>query len=82
MANVKVGTVTHYYDKIGVGIVKLAAPLRVGDTIKVVRKDGEFTQQVSSIEIKHQSVASGKKGDEIGIKMDQVVKEKDEVFKA
>lgn len=81
MADTKVGVITHYYDKIGVGIVKVGGVLKVGDTIKIVGKNGEFTQAVSSIQVEHQDVTSAKKGDEVGIKMDQPVKEKDEVFK-
>lgn len=80
MADTKVGVITHYYDKIAVGIVKLDGPLRVDDTIKVVGKNGEFTQEVSSMQFEHQNIDSAKKGDEVGIKLDQPVREKDEVF--
>lgn len=81
MADTKIGVVTHYYDKIGVGIVRLDGTLGVGDNIKIVGKNGEFTQAVSSMQIEHQSLKSAKKGDEVGIKLDNAVKEKDQVFK-
>ena len=77
----QVGVVSHYYDKIGVGIVKLNASLKVGDTVKIVGKNGEFTQEISSMQLEHQSIDGAKKGDEVGVKLDQRVKEKDQVFK-
>ena len=77
----QVGVVSHYYDKIGVGIVKLNASLKVGDTVKSVGKNGEFTQEISSMQLEHQSIDGAKKGDEVGVKLDQRVKEKDQVFK-
>ena len=38
----KVGKITHYYDQLGVGIVKLAKPLKVGQTVKINDKNNKF----------------------------------------
>jgi len=76
----KIGTVTHYYGKIGVGIVKLSGTVKVGDTLHFVGHSSDFTQAVDSIQIKHEQVESAKKGDEVGIKINQKVHEGDEVF--
>jgi len=76
----QVGTVTHYYDKIGVAVVKLTAPLKVGDTLKISGHDQEFTQQVESMQLEHQNIEKGKKGQEIAIKIDRKVKEKDRIY--
>lgn len=81
MADKKIGKITHYYDHLGVGIVKLAGPLANGDTIKVVGHGKEFTQAVSSMQFEHQALPSAKKGQEIGVKLDQKVKDGDVVFK-
>lgn len=81
MADQKVGVVTHYYDKIGVGIVKLLAPLALEDTIKIVGGDGEFSQTLDSMQVEHENIQKGKKGDVVGIKLNQPVKDKWEVFK-
>ncbi|OGG26870.1 hypothetical protein A2960_01775 [Candidatus Gottesmanbacteria bacterium RIFCSPLOWO2_01_FULL_39_12b] len=78
---VKIGTITHYYDKIGVAVVKLIKPMVAGDTIKISGKGREFTQVVSSIQKEHQELKKAKKGDDIGMKVDQPVKPKDVVFK-
>lgn len=79
---VKIGTITHYYDKIGVAVVKLVKPLAAGDSIKISGHGKEFTQVVSSIQKEHTELKKAKKGDDIGMKVDQSVKPKDEVFKA
>ena len=76
----KIGEVIHFYDHISVAIVKLAAPLKNGDTVKFVHGDNEFTQVVDSMELEHKKLDSAKKGAEIGMKVDKPVKPKTEVF--
>ena len=78
----KVGKVTHYYDKIGVAVVELTADLAVGDRIKFTRGGEDmFEQTVESIQVEHNKIDSAKKGDTIGLKVDQPVKEGAEIFK-
>lgn len=79
---VKVGKVTHFYDKIGVAVVDLEVDLAVGDTIKFVRGGEDlFEQQVSSIQIEHEKVETAKAGQTVGLKTDQEVKDGAEVYK-
>ena len=70
IADRKIGSVTHYYDKIGVAVVKLEkGDLKVGDKIKLVAKDGsEVTQEISSMQIEHANIDIAKSGDEFGLK--------------
>lgn len=75
-----IGKITHYYGSIGVGIIELSGNLKVGDTIHVKGKTGEFEQPVDSIQIEHKPVDSAGKGDVVGVKMAQKVKEGDEVY--
>ncbi|MDP2856260.1 MAG: translation elongation factor-like protein [bacterium] len=77
-----IGKVTHFFDKIGVAALKLKAPLKSGDTIVFRNNAGEdiFEQKIDSIQIEHESVKKAKKGDEIGIKVDQKVHENNEVY--
>ncbi len=82
MADVKVGKVTHYYDKIGVAVVQLEAPLSVGDKIKITGHENEFSQAVSSMQYDHKDLQKAEKGKDIGLKVDQKVKEGDEVYRA
>jgi putative protease len=68
--------VIHFFDKIQVAILKLTAPLKVGDTIKFKHGEDEFSQSVESLELDHKPIKGAKKGDEIGLKVTQPVKEK------
>lgn len=82
MKDQKVGRVTHFYDKIGVAVLELTAPLRVGDRIKFVRGGEDlFEQEVKSMQLEHKAVEEVKAGDEVGLKVDQGVKDAAEVFK-
>ena len=76
-----IGKITHYYDKIGVSVVELSDDLAVGDTIKVSGHGREFTQEVDSMQIEHEDVKSAKKGDSVGMKVDQKVHEGYKVYK-
>ena len=78
----KVGKVTHYYDKLNVAIVDLDGTLSVGDNIKFARGGEDlFEQKVESIQIEHEKKDSAGKGDVVGLKTNEAVKEGTEVFK-
>lgn len=77
----ELGTVTHYYDKIGVAIIKLNDALSVGDAIKFVRGDDEFEEKIESMQVEHEDVQKAKKGDEVGVKVSQKAKEGALVYK-
>ena len=81
MTDTKVGTITHYYDKIGVAVVEVLAPIKVGEKIKISGHDKEFEQVISSMQVEHQNIEQAKKGEAVGMKVDQPVKEGDEVYK-
>jgi U32 family peptidase len=73
--HLKKGTITHYYDKLGVGIIKLSSGLKLGDSLTIKNKQGDdiFTQDVSSMQVDHKEVSSAKKGDELGVKLEKSV---------
>jgi translation elongation factor EF-1alpha len=78
----KVGKVTHYYDKLGVAIIELDGTLSVGDSVKFVRGGEDlFEQKVESIQIEHEKKDSAGKGDVVGLKTNEAVKEGTEVYK-
>jgi translation elongation factor EF-1alpha len=64
-----IGKVIHWYDKIGVAVVKLGKSLKVGDSIKVKHGDSEFEEEITSMQLNHEPIKSGKKGDEVAIKL-------------
>lgn len=78
-----VGTVAHYYDKIGVAVVELSAPLAVGDRIAVESKRGGVVveQSVDSMEIEHKQVQSASAGEGVGLKVSERVHDGDKVYK-
>jgi translation elongation factor EF-Tu-like GTPase len=76
-----VGKITHYFSKIGVGIIELSDNLKVGDNIRIIGGETDFEQAVESIEVDHKSVKVGKKGEAIGLKVGQKVREGYKVYK-
>lgn len=76
-----IGKVTHYFDKIGVAIVELTKTLKVGETLHFLGHDADFNQSVASLQIEHEQVQEAKKGENVGLKVDQKVKEDTEVFR-
>ncbi|MCM8798982.1 MAG: hypothetical protein NC821_05930 [Candidatus Omnitrophica bacterium] len=81
MPEKEIGTVTHYYGNIGVGIIQLSDTLKVGDNIHIKGHTTDFSQLVSSLQIEHQNVPEAKAGDLVGLKVEQKVHPKDKVFK-
>ena len=82
IADLKVGKITHYFDKIGVAVVELADSLSFGDLIKISGNQGEFEQKVASMQVEHQQVQLAQKGQAVGLKVDQKVYPGDIVLRA
>ena len=76
-----VGKVTHYFGNIGVAVIELSDTLKAGDEIRIIGGETDFTQGVGSMEVEHKKVEEAKKGDSIGLKIDQKVREGYKVYK-
>ena len=76
----QIGTVSHYFDKIGVAVIKLSGNLKVGDKIRIDKGDGEFKQTVDSMQIDKEPIESAKKGQQVGIKVSEEIKEGNKVY--
>lgn len=81
MADTKLGVVTHFFDKISVGVVDVLEPLSVGEKVKVKSGDNEFEQEITSMQVEHESINKAEKGQKIGMKFDQAVEKGAELFK-
>lgn len=81
MEEKEIGVVTHYFGKVGVGMIRLTDSIKVGDTIRVKGHSGELTQQVSSMQMDYKNIEEANAGQEVAIKMDQKVHENDKVYK-
>jgi U32 family peptidase len=78
-----VGKITHYFSKLKVAVIKLAAPLSEGSKIRIVGgEETDFKQAVKSMQSDHKPVKRAKKGAEIGMKVNKKVREGYKVYKA
>lgn len=84
MASKALGKITHYYNGLGVAVVKLGkgAGLKEGDKIQIKGSTTDFAQTVGSLQVNHKEVEAVKAGDDFGIKVDKKVREGDGVFVA
>lgn len=77
-----IGKITHYFSNIEVAVIDLSAPLKEGDTIRITGGENtDFTQPVGSMQIEHENVKTGKKGDSVGMKVKEKVREGYHVYK-
>ena len=78
-----IGRVTHYFSNIEVAVIKLSAPIKEGDEIRITGGEKtDFNQTVKSMQVDHKPVKKTKKGDAVGMKVDEKVREGYLVFKA
>ncbi len=86
MANSKsekpIGEVTHFYGNISVAIVKFNKSVDAGAKVHFKGAHTDFEQEISSMQYDHKEISSAKKGQDVGIKVDQKVHEGDKVFEA
>ena len=68
-----IGEVFNYFDKIGVAAIRLKKGLKLGDTIRIIGGDKDFTDVISSIQIDGKGVESAGSGDEVGLKVSEDV---------
>lgn len=76
-----IGKIAHYFGNIGVAVIELSGTLKVGDNIRIIGGETDFTQIIDSMEVEHKKVEEAKKGDSIGVKVGQKVREGYKVYK-
>ena len=82
MKEVEIGKVEDYYNQIGVVAIEVTGDhVAVGDTVHFHGHTTDFTQTVNSMQIGHNPVQEAHKGDEIGIKVRERVRNHDRVFR-
>lgn len=71
----------HYFSKIGVAAINLTdGDLKVGDTVQIQGPTTNLTQPVESMQIEQQPVGRAAKGQSVGIRVKERVREKDLVY--
>ncbi len=76
-----IGKIVHYYNNIQVGVIELSGVLNVGDTIHIKGNATDFEQEVESMQMEHEELKKAGKGQSIGLKVKEKVREGDEVYK-
>jgi len=81
MPEEKVGIVIRYFSKISVAAIRLDGSLSVGDKIHIQGHTTDYTQEVGSMQIENQNVQSAGPGADIGVKVQDRVREHDTVYR-
>jgi len=76
-----IGIVTHYFPKVRAAVVKLKAPLAIGETVKIKGHTTDFKQKIISMQIDRVPITAGKRGNEIGLLVNSRVRQHDTVYK-
>lgn len=76
-----IGKVTHYFPKVRAAVIKMKAPLVIGDVVKIKGHTTDFKQKVTSMQIDRVPITAAKKGDEIGLLVASRVRGNDVVYK-
>lgn len=76
-----VGEISHFFPKINVAVIEVKAPLKVGDKVSIEGPTTNFQQNIDSMEVEHKKVKMAKKGDSVGMKVAEKVRERDLVYK-
>ncbi len=77
-----IGKITHYFSNIGVGVIAMSGSLATGDEIRIVGGEStDFNQTADSLQVDHQEVKKAKKGDDVGLKVKEKVREGYKVYK-
>lgn len=76
-----IGKISHYFSNIEVAVIDLSNSLEVGNEIRIVGGEIDFNQKIESMEVDHKKVSKAKKGDSVGLKVEQKVREGYKVYK-
>jgi hypothetical protein len=78
---IEIGYISHFFSKINVAIIELTLPLSIGDFIFVKGPLTDFDQKVESIQIARKEIRRVEGGQTVGLKLAQMAREKDVVYK-
>ncbi|MDO8684443.1 MAG: translation elongation factor-like protein [Armatimonadota bacterium] len=78
----QIGHVTHYFNHLGVAaIVVEDEDLRVGDEIHIKGHKTDLVQPVESLQYEHLDIPEAHRGQNVGVKVKNHVREHDIVYK-
>lgn len=76
-----IGEVTHFFGKISVAVIKITDSLKVGDEIRIVGGETDFSQPVESMEVDNKKIEQAKAGDSVGLKVQEKTRQGYKVYK-
>lgn len=77
----EIGKIAHYYNGLGVAVIELSDKLAKNDKIRILGATTDFEQAIDSMQIDRKEVEKAKKGDAIGVKVSDRVRNGDKVYK-
>ena len=77
----KVGEITHYFTRIGVAVVDVSGPLKVGDRIAIKGMTTNYEMTLESMQVEGNNIEEANEGDDVGMKVDDRVRKGDIVYK-
>ena len=81
MQEQEIGNVLQYFSRASVVGIRLNAPLKVGDRIRIKGHTTDLTAIVESMQINNQDKQEAQPGDEVGIKVPDRARPGDKVYK-
>jgi len=79
----RIGRVTHYFSKLGVAAIEIDhGRIRKGDRLHIVGHTTDTEVVVDSLELEHHQIEEAGEGQNVGIRVDEHVREHDEVYRA
>ena len=81
MEEIEVGRITHYFGHLNVAGIQVAEEIRVGDVVHIKGHTTDCLQKVESMQVEHATITFAKPGDNIGIRVNEHVREHDKVYK-
>ena len=75
-----IGTVTHFFRKIKVAVVKFKKPVSAGTKVRFRGATTNFVQKIGSMQYDHKPLDRAPKGKQVGMKVEKRVRGGDEVY--
>ena len=76
-----IGKVIHFFTNINVAVIQLSEKLSVGEKLSFEGATTNFEQRLDSMQMHNKPVKEASKGDAIGVKVRERVREGDQVFR-
>jgi putative protease len=81
MEGIEVGRVFNFFEKIMVAAIEISSNIKLGNTLRFVGAEHDFTEVVDSIQVDGKNVESAKKGDKVGIKIGEKINKGAKVYR-